>query len=190
MAAPVVSLQPTAQTAAGGATATFTAAASGTPTVQWQVALDGVTWANITSATSTTYARTNCQDADAGLFRAVFTNVDGTATTSAASLSITHAEPAGSLVYQLNRLAGTTGLDAQGAANAWAGTTGLAVQGALNVKAGTWGIGLDGVCNLLGGTTKLAAPAALSYATTGISTWGDASSHTWISESTKTWGSP
>jgi len=31
-----------------------------------------------------------------------------------------------SLTAELNRLAGTTGLDEQGAANAWAGTTGLA----------------------------------------------------------------
>jgi len=40
-----------------------------------------------------------------------------------------------SLTAELNRLAGTTGLDEQGAANAWAGTTGLATVGALNIKA-------------------------------------------------------
>jgi len=87
-----------------------------------------------------------------------------------------------SLAYELNRLAGTTGLEEQGAANAWAGTTGLALQGALNTKAGTWGIALDGVCNILGGTTGLAAPAALSYAT-------NAQSNLWSALALRTWGS-
>ena len=188
MAAPVVSLQPTAQTAAGGATATFTAAASGSPTVQWQVALDGVNWANITSATSTTYARTNCQDVDAGLFRAVFTNSDGTATTNAVGLSVTHVLPAGSLVYELNRLAGTSGLDAAGAASAWAGVTGEDLVGALNLKAGTWGINLDGIANLLAGTQSLAAPAALASITSGSPSWDSLSARTW--DSLKVWSNP
>jgi len=92
-----------------------------------------------------------------------------------------------SLAYELNRLAGTTGLDEQGAANAWAGTNGLALQGALNTRAGTWGIALDGVCNLLAGTTNLAAPAALSYATSSI-TWGTLAHRTW--GSLRTWRMP
>jgi len=78
-------------------------------------------------------------------------------------------------------------LDEQGAANVWAGTTGLALQGALNTKAGTWGFGLDRVCNLLGGTTNLAAPAALSYATT-ITTWANLALRTW--GSLRTWRTP
>jgi hypothetical protein len=64
-----------------------------------------------------------------------------------------------SLTAELNRLAGTTGLDSQGAANAWAGTTGLATVGALNVEAGKTTpaeyLDLQGICN------ELAAPAAL-----------------------------
>lgn len=39
-----------------------------------------------------------------------------------------------SLAAELNRLAGTTGLDEQGAANVYASTTGLATVGALNIK--------------------------------------------------------
>jgi len=72
---------------------------------------------------------------------------------------------AAELQASLNRLAGTTGLDAQGAANVWAGTTGLDLLGALNVKAGTVGVGLNRVCNLLAGTTGLDAQGALSLAT-------------------------
>lgn len=71
-----------------------------------------------------------------------------------------------SLTAELNRLAGTTGLDEQGAANAWAGTTGKATVGALNYKASSSRSpnafkDLDGICNELASTTGLAAPAAL-----------------------------
>lgn len=54
----------------------------------------------------------------------------------------------------LNALAGTTNLDAQGAANAWAGLTGSAKRelvGALNNKNGSSGLGLNAVCNQLAG---------------------------------------
>ena len=71
-----------------------------------------------------------------------------------------------SLIAELNRLAGTTGLDEQGAANAWASTTGLATVGALNIKAEAGRTrdkfkDIDGICNELASTTGLAAPAAL-----------------------------
>jgi hypothetical protein len=54
------------------------------------------------------------------------------------------------LVSDLNRLAGTTGRSAQGAANVWAGTSNLDLVGALNVKAGNLISAyqdLQGVCN-------------------------------------------
>ena len=71
-----------------------------------------------------------------------------------------------SLTAELNRLAGTTGLDEQGAANAWASTAGLATVGALNIKASSSRTrdkfkDIDGICNELAGKTGLAAPAAL-----------------------------
>lgn len=72
----------------------------------------------------------------------------------------------GELVYELNRLAGTTGLEAAKAANTIAGTTGLEVVGALNVKAGTTGLELNGVCRRLalayGGSAELDAQGALA----------------------------
>jgi hypothetical protein len=58
---PTVVTHPVSQTVEAGGTATFTAAATGTPapTVHWQVSTDGgSTWTNISGATSTTYSFT------------------------------------------------------------------------------------------------------------------------------------
>ena len=77
---------------AAGATASFTASASGlpTPTVQWQVSTNnGLTWSNINGATATTYSFTAASSQSGYDYRAVFTNSLGSATTAAARLSIT-----------------------------------------------------------------------------------------------------
>ncbi len=91
--APVISTQPVDQTVNAGQTAMFTAAASGSPvaTAQWQVSANGTTWSNITGATALTYTFT-AQTSDNGkYFRVVFTNVVGTATSSAAILTVHYA---------------------------------------------------------------------------------------------------
>jgi len=89
--APVITTHPASQTVNAGQTATFTSAASGNPapTVQWQLSTDnGSTWSNITGATSTTYSFT-AQISDNGKqYRAVFTNLVGAATSTAAILTI------------------------------------------------------------------------------------------------------
>lgn len=54
-----------------------------------------------------------------------------------------------SLQKELNRLAGTSGKDAQGAANILAGTSGVELLGALNTIAGTWGKGIVHVMALI-----------------------------------------
>ena len=82
--APAVTTQPANQTVKAGQAATFSAAASGTPTptVQWQLSTNGSTWSTIAGATGTTYAIAPTTAADNGnQFRAVFTNGAGTATT-------------------------------------------------------------------------------------------------------------
>ena len=96
--APTVTTQPSNQTVTAGQTATFTAAASGTPTptVQWQVSSNsGSTWANLTNAapydgvTTTTLTVTGVTTAlNDAQYRAVFTNSVSTATTSAATLTV------------------------------------------------------------------------------------------------------
>jgi hypothetical protein len=67
------------------------------------------------------------------------------------------------LVFSVNRVAGTVGLDACGAANIWAGVSGHDLVGALNLKAGnpvgSWKA-LQGVLNQLSGTQGLGVDAA------------------------------
>src|SRR5882724_1744004 len=61
VAYPTITTQPANQTVTAGQTATFTAAATGspTPTVQWQVSTDGgTTFSNVSGATSTTLSFT------------------------------------------------------------------------------------------------------------------------------------
>jgi hypothetical protein len=89
--APNVTANPTNQTATAGNTATFTAAANGNPTatVQWQVSTDGgATFNPINGATSTTYSFTTDATQNGNQYEAVFTNALGSATTTAASLTV------------------------------------------------------------------------------------------------------
>ncbi len=90
--APSVTINPVNQTVTAGQTATFLAAANGspTPTVQWQISTDGgATWNTISGATSTTLALSNVQASQNGYeYQAVFSNNLGTATTSAATLTV------------------------------------------------------------------------------------------------------
>jgi hypothetical protein len=92
LSAPVVTLNPLNMTVSSGTNVTFTAAATGTPapTVQWQVSTDGgTTFTNISGATSTTLVLNSVTTAQSGnLYHAVFTNSQGTATTSPASLTV------------------------------------------------------------------------------------------------------
>jgi hypothetical protein len=90
---PAVTENPANQTVAPGATATFKAAASGTPapTVQWQ-RNTGSGFANIAGATSPTYSFKAAGGETGYEFRAVFTNtIEGTpftATSAAATLAV------------------------------------------------------------------------------------------------------
>ncbi len=90
--APVVTTQPMSQSVAPGGTATFTAAASGTPTpaVQWEVSIDhGSTWIDVPGLTSTTLSGKPTAFVNGWQFRAVFTNDEGATATTAATLSVT-----------------------------------------------------------------------------------------------------
>ena len=88
---PVVTSQPANTTVAITQSASFTAAATGTPapTVQWQFEVSGSTfWADIPGATSTTYSFTPTGTDSGTFYRAAFTNGAGTVTTSAAELTV------------------------------------------------------------------------------------------------------
>ncbi|UZN04873.1 glycoside hydrolase family 9 protein [Cellulomonas sp. S1-8] len=92
--APAITAEPTDATVALGATATFTAAASGAPapTVQWQVR-DGAKWRDVPGATSTTLSVVATSKTAGAQYRAVFTNASGTATTQVARLVVTQQAP-------------------------------------------------------------------------------------------------
>jgi hypothetical protein len=85
-----------------GQTATFTTAATGspTPTVQWQVSTDGgVTFSNVSGATSATLSFATALSQNGNRYRAVFTNAAGPATTTAATLTV-NATPSGTVALQ------------------------------------------------------------------------------------------
>jgi CSLREA domain-containing protein len=84
-----VNTNPSDQTVCEGGTATFTASSSGfpTPTVQWQVSSGGP-FTDIPGATSTTLTFTATASQNGNQYRAVFTNSSGTATTTAATLTV------------------------------------------------------------------------------------------------------
>jgi len=89
--APGISTQPSNQSVAVGNTASFSVTASGnpSPTVQWQLSTDGgTTFNNINGATSATYSFTAQASDNSHQFRAVFTNSSGTATSTAATLTV------------------------------------------------------------------------------------------------------
>jgi uncharacterized repeat protein (TIGR01451 family) len=90
-AAPIVTTQPVAVTVDAGQTASFSAAASGfpAPTVQWQVSSDaGSIWSNISEATAVSYSLTPSSLMNGYRYRAIFSNVLGTATTEPATLTV------------------------------------------------------------------------------------------------------
>jgi hypothetical protein len=90
--APQVTLAPVDQAAFAGSPVTLTAAASGTPapTVQWQGSTDGgATFVDIPGATAATYTFLPTSTDGGNQYRAVFTNPVGTATTTAATLTVT-----------------------------------------------------------------------------------------------------
>jgi len=92
---PVITQQPKSVEVSAGASPSFTATATGspTPTVQWQRSIDsGSTWNNISGASTTTYSLNSVTSGQNGwAFRAVFTNTNGSRTSPTATLGITAA---------------------------------------------------------------------------------------------------
>jgi hypothetical protein len=90
---PAISVQPANQSVIAGATASFSVTASGSPapTYQWQISDDnGVTFADITGATSSSYTTGVTAGSNSGqLFRVVVTNSAGSITSNAATLTVT-----------------------------------------------------------------------------------------------------
>ena len=84
--APAFITQPASQTVAPGASVTFTAAASGTPTPTFQWRKDGTP---ITNATGASLTLTNVSGADAGTYTVVATNSVSSVASTGATLVVT-----------------------------------------------------------------------------------------------------
>jgi hypothetical protein len=114
--APSITTQPANQTVTAGQTATFIAAASGspTPTAQWQLSTNGgATWGNIAGATATSFSVTNTTTSQSGSeYRAVFTNSAGSATSNAATLTVSVASGATTVTFRQGVAGYTGGQDA------------------------------------------------------------------------------
>ena len=93
VAAPVITTQPKAQTAAAGSKVTFKVVASGTGlTYQWQYKTAGsTTWKNKTGATSASYTVTAKESFNGIQYRCVVSNAGGKVTSNAAKLTVTAA---------------------------------------------------------------------------------------------------
>jgi hypothetical protein len=104
---PTITTQPGNQTVTAGQTATFTAAATGspTPTVQWQMSTAGSgTFSNVSGATSTTLSFTTALSQNGNQYLAVFTNSAGTALTTAATLTVNPATTKVPIQYEPENL--------------------------------------------------------------------------------------
>ena len=81
---------PASQNLCAGTIATFTSAASGTPTptVQWQVSSNGTNWSNINGATNATLSFTVVAGDNGKQFRAVWTNSTSSVNSDPATLTV------------------------------------------------------------------------------------------------------
>jgi hypothetical protein len=86
---PIVTSDPTDQTVFEGDLFTFSASASGASSVQWQASVDfGDTFVDIGGATATTYSAVASMVDSGNLYQAVFTNSQGSVTSTSALLTV------------------------------------------------------------------------------------------------------
>lgn len=100
-----VTSSPSNLTVTSGQSASFSAAATGSPapTSQWQVSTDGgTTFTDVPGATSTTLTFTASMSQNGNLYRAVFTNPSGSVTSSAATLTVNTAGATTALISSKN----------------------------------------------------------------------------------------
>jgi Protein of unknown function (DUF3500)/Immunoglobulin I-set domain len=86
--APVIGSQPGSQSVSAGSSVTFSVIAYGAATLSYQWRKDGT---NINGATASSYSIASASGSDAGSYDVVVTNSKGSATSTAATLSVTQA---------------------------------------------------------------------------------------------------
>ena len=87
--APIITTSPTERTATVGETVTFNVIATGTPTPTYQWRKDGVAILGNPSATAATLSLSRITSTEAGSYDVVVTNLAGSATSTAATLTVT-----------------------------------------------------------------------------------------------------
>lgn len=86
--APAIVTQPQSVTVSDGEDATFTVGATGTsPAYRWQ-RLNNGTWANVSGGTAATLTIADAEADDAGSYRVIVSNSEGTVTSDAATLTV------------------------------------------------------------------------------------------------------
>ena len=124
--APAITEQPADLSVATGQPASFSVAASGTAPLNYQWQRNG---ADIAGATATTYALPTTALTDTGAtFRAVVTNVAGSATSAAATLTVTSAAPVLTITAQPADTSVAAGTSASFTVGATCSTGTLAIQ--------------------------------------------------------------
>jgi hypothetical protein len=139
---PVVTGQPTDQAVPDGGAFTFSATASGTPvpSVQWQISTDGgQSFTDIPGATDAAYSATAPLADNGNLYRAVFTNSEGSASTDPATLTVNPASPIVSLVNDTG-WSSSDKLTNDGTLNVTGLASGAAVEYSTD-GGGTWDVG-------------------------------------------------
>ncbi|MEY4488307.1 MAG: hypothetical protein RIQ79_815 [Verrucomicrobiota bacterium] len=88
--APAINTQPVSVTRLAGLPVTFTAGVTASPaaTLQWQKSTNGIDWTNVSGANSTSYDIASVSSIDTASYRVVATNTAGSATSSAAVLTV------------------------------------------------------------------------------------------------------
>jgi hypothetical protein len=179
---PTITTNPVSQSAYAGSTLTFTASADiATPNVQWQYSLNGgSTWANIPGATGTSYKTGALPLLTSGWqVRATFTNAAGSATTNAATMTVTPVPPTTSVLIPSGgaTVANTTLLDA-GASTTSGSVTSVKFlvtgQGLTNAVVGT---GTPTLYGWLANWNTKGVPNG-SYALTSVATGSNGTSAT------------
>ncbi len=97
--APTISTQPQSQRINIGDSVTFTVEASGANPRAYQWRFNG---ANLSGATTTSFTIASVQDADAGNYSVVITNLNGSNTSASAALTINHAPSLAAISNQTN----------------------------------------------------------------------------------------
>ncbi len=129
--APSISTQPVAQSIIAGSRATFAVAARGSAPLAFQWRRNGMPVPGAVSASYLTPA-TSLSDSGA-LFEVTITNMAGTATSSAALLTVTTGAPALGIALLAGQLGGSGSIDGVGGAARFYNPQGVAVDSAGNV---------------------------------------------------------